>query len=808
MDALQRHFSEWKRGQEKKLSDQQRAEASGTAAWLAALARSKGEIGTSINALRTDALGKIQRLDVEVAQARAQLVNEQRLIQNEHRADETRINAQVRTGLATLEREQRNVLRADTANETRLTRGDIAETRADVSLLTRKTNAMIADLSNQVRAAEQKQRVDDTQQQMLINSQRNKQLAWWNQDQRYAAALLARVERVQHSLDSRREVAHLSEARAVASVITSLERSLAQLNATIKTAMGSTATYMSSTMGRQVATLEGQLRAVRAKLQAGINKQDSDLAAIARTQLAKANALKTRMERLYRQLESIRTYATARQKDVEQKLGTTQTYFSDSITRWHAAREATHSRIRDNTKRQFDSARNTYTAQVNAQHASLENVAKSYVVRARNKLTALVRSLAAGITSLQAQMEQVKNSEAYKQGLLKTRIEQESDRRSTVVTLENRVKVEWEAAAAAVAAFDRNQSAAHHETVTIMEAAENALSMNEGLDQMAAALSRTLQTIKLSLSNLEADEAEKHQALNSQTASDSAAVAAAQQRLQSELERLNQTLLNDINTRTEAHVATDSSIHALHIRLDDSNATLHRLKARFQAAINSGSPLGPPLSGSPAPAPPPPPPAEAAEAAEPVVSTEMPPTSVSMLDPSTGKGLLNAHCATWRDQRDSKSVTDQKRFMAKCMAQDCEQSLESPSTGSCRWLDDNGLCYNNNAAQQWCTENAPNVYCHDGGANWALAPVGTVVEGATQWLPRDSVAVANPAAWDDPTFSCSCMKDCTCSSSSCYCVAGSAAVPVGFNEDYAGRNKYSNSGKEGKCACSCGGQGS
>jgi hypothetical protein len=60
------------------------------------------------------------------------------------------------------------------------------------------------------------------------------------------------------------------------------------------------------------------------------------------------------------------------------------------------------------------------------------------------------------------------------------------------------------------------------------------------------------------------------------------------------------------------------------------------------------------------------------------------------------------------------------RFLAgqhsKCMAQDCEQSMEySANNPGCRFLDANGHCYAYGAAQKWCAQNPAYKGCNDGG---------------------------------------------------------------------------------------------
>jgi len=186
---------------------------------------------------------------------------------------------------------------------------------------------------------------------------------------------------------------------------------------------------------------------------------------------------------------------------------------------------------------------------------------------------------------------------------------------------------------------------------------------------------------------------------------------------------------------------------------------------------------------------------------------ELPPKEAKLLG-GDSKSLLNIHCATWRDHRGDKSVDEQKRFLAKCMAQDCEQSLEGTPTG-CRFMDDLGLCYAYETAQQWCANNLDNAYCNDGGEDWAVPPVGTNKNGAlgTTWMPKEDAAPVNAGPGDTDKYSCACMKNCNCNKGKkCWCV-DKAETAVGKDAaSYANAKMYKSSSKKGNCACSCGGK--
>mmetsp|Transcript_31775 Transcript_31775/g.64436 ORF Transcript_31775/g.64436 Transcript_31775/m.64436 type:complete len:274 (+) Transcript_31775:103-924(+) len=203
----------------------------------------------------------------------------------------------------------------------------------------------------------------------------------------------------------------------------------------------------------------------------------------------------------------------------------------------------------------------------------------------------------------------------------------------------------------------------------------------------------------------------------------------------------------------------------------------------------------------PEPKKPPPPPKEEEKTADKADRTT-PPDEANLI--RGGKSLLNIHCATWRDKRQTKNVHEQKRFLAKCMSQDCEQSLEG-TKGGCRFMDENGLCYAYNSAQLWCVDHMTNVNCHDGAEDWAIPPIGNVDGGqyATKWMPKKDAKVAGDYP-SEPDYSCSCMKNCSCGRKNCRCV-DKDQKGVGYNSDFDGIKIFKSSSKKGRCMCSCGG---
>mmetsp|Transcript_15975 Transcript_15975/g.53495 ORF Transcript_15975/g.53495 Transcript_15975/m.53495 type:complete len:257 (+) Transcript_15975:2374-3144(+) len=148
--------------------------------------------------------------------------------------------------------------------------------------------------------------------------------------------------------------------------------------------------------------------------------------------------------------------------------------------------------------------------------------------------------------------------------------------------------------------------------------------------------------------------------------------------------------------------------------------------------------------------------------------------------------------------------SDQEKTLSKCMAQDCVQSLESAagqqSYEGCRFVDVNGFCYASMAAQEYCTSHPEDTGCNDGGSSWAYGPLGNYQGGgATGWTPAAHIPYKGDAA-SMGFQSCSCMKNCACSGTKCFCVNEKEA-PVG--EGSFVPSKIIQGDKTGQCSCFC-----
>jgi hypothetical protein len=186
--------------------------------------------------------------------------------------------------------------------------------------------------------------------------------------------------------------------------------------------------------------------------------------------------------------------------------------------------------------------------------------------------------------------------------------------------------------------------------------------------------------------------------------------------------------------------------------------------------------------------------------------TTAPPSAAKLLE--NGKSLLNSFCGDYRDGLE-KSAEEQRKNLAKCMAQDCVQSIGDKT---CRWLDSLGLCYAWKEAQTWCTSNSKNAACNDGGATWAPSPVGTAASvDAITWTPKQGAVIGGKGKEAGTKYNCACLRSCSCTAKTdgkhnCQCFDGDAAKILGdANELSKVATKTKNSGKKKECFCSCGG---
>mmetsp|Transcript_33036 Transcript_33036/g.69064 ORF Transcript_33036/g.69064 Transcript_33036/m.69064 type:complete len:374 (-) Transcript_33036:60-1181(-) len=192
----------------------------------------------------------------------------------------------------------------------------------------------------------------------------------------------------------------------------------------------------------------------------------------------------------------------------------------------------------------------------------------------------------------------------------------------------------------------------------------------------------------------------------------------------------------------------------------------------IQAPVSRSSPAFSNVIQPPSPSPPSKPPAHSAP---------------SLLDEKY-YCRMNTYCMKWTQYRQYYSAAEQMRVLAKCQAQDCEQSLSRDTAGGnrvfwnkrlgteddgCHTVTQDGVCCLENLDLAWdhrpvnngqpsgsSVEPPPGEglkqclaagHCVDKGADWIWEPVSdATVEGPGSSRPSVS-----------STYGCSCMKGCT-----------------------------------------------
>mmetsp|Transcript_19575 Transcript_19575/g.54558 ORF Transcript_19575/g.54558 Transcript_19575/m.54558 type:complete len:159 (+) Transcript_19575:70-546(+) len=148
----------------------------------------------------------------------------------------------------------------------------------------------------------------------------------------------------------------------------------------------------------------------------------------------------------------------------------------------------------------------------------------------------------------------------------------------------------------------------------------------------------------------------------------------------------------------------------------------------------------------------------------------------------------------------------QKELLAKCMQQECAQSLGYQGN-FCKFLDGNGLCYTYKTAQEWCRDNPTAPACNP-------QPEYPTCRGncAGQWQPMSGARVVTGANSEGDSYSCTCLKNCACTNKyamnmhECRCTSDADRKAVGVSTDLDQVVFLRNTDKSLQCACSCGGK--
>lgn len=444
-------------------------------------------------------------------------------------------------------------------------------------------------------------------------------------------------------------------------------------------------------------------------------------------------------------------------------------------------------RIKTDTDQTYKRLQDDWTQRVETQRQWLTRSLDTQAAGVERRLSTLSTQLANKITGLETRLVRLSTTNDRRQDTLKRRIALETSRRGEVEELEAQVRDRLRASKASMASFNVDMSQLEENTKTEVGELERKIDLNQGITTSTDELLRTLRALKRDVTTLRTQENGRDRELRGRMRSSKTKADSTESYLQSQLRNLERMLEHDSNERRRGRAQTQAKAQAYDMRMDRYRADLTRINATWNAmdaaemrneAVANGEVQG--NFGAPPPAP------------DTVVGSD-------------DKSRLNAWCARYRDKAAGYDLAKQKNVLEKCYEQDCELSLEGGNTNrpdrpGCRYVDGNGFCYAMGAGQVWCRDNAISPVCHDGGPRWAAPPLGIAPVGGSQWEPKSK------AAADGKTLQCSCMKNCGCTSSKCYCTSGDA-TPVGEGvaayESRLSRPIVISSSKAGKCDCSC-----
>jgi hypothetical protein len=176
--------------------------------------------------------------------------------------------------------------------------------------------------------------------------------------------------------------------------------------------------------------------------------------------------------------------------------------------------------------------------------------------------------------------------------------------------------------------------------------------------------------------------------------------------------------------------------------------------------------------------------------------------------PKASRGR-NDKCAQFANQALTKSKEVQLQMMAKCMSQDCAQSMESVG---CKYVTPGpGFCYTN-PGQVFCNSNPSSPQCianfADGGQWTPVANFPWIKTDAGQDPPAGGVQ------FGDAAYSCVCALGCSYQKSinALRCAnggkfvgpSGDSIFPKGLKQSEGVKGIIADSGKKKQCACICG----
>ena len=580
-----------------------------------------------------------------------------------------------------------------------------------VKELATSTDTLINALRNRVQLATNKEASDNLAQEQQLNTNNADMNKWIQSSRTRQSGLQARLERLEERVKRRQERSMSDQTILVAELASKLQRQVAWLNSTFASSNSAMASKVQGTLGQQMAGLESKLGKVRAETLRRLAQQKLDLETLDKSQKKAVAELQLGLSQAKERLMKVEEYSRGRTSQLVQDAEQAQADLRQRLDTMMKSRQRQTELVKQETDRTYQELQDDWTRRIETQRQWLSQSVQTQARAVENRLKALSTELENQISRLDNKLTTLSTRNDNSQNLLKQRIARETGARGEVEQLEAEVVRRLDAAKEGVVAFNADMSQLETSTKTGVEELERKIDQNEGISTSTAELLRTITALKRDVEGLSAQERERDEDLRGNTTETKREADATKAYLEDQVRRLDNMLTHDANVRRRNRAQTEAQADAYQMRMDRYRADLTRINSTWNALDEGTTPADTSAFDAP-PAPP----------------------SEVMAD---GKAVLSAWCARFRDRYTPAPLdTDldkQLEVLTKCYNQDCEQSLEGgdinrPDRPGCRFLDQNGFCFQHGAAQMWCRDHAARfvllLFRGGGGKCWCLRKCG------------------------------------------------------------------------------------
>jgi len=786
VNGLKDDLDNWKTESTRALTKLERKQSDDKDGFVSSLLATKTDVYKALLLLRRKFNTALTQLTTKIVSAQNTLTAAHATLKTSQSSDKATIRRDVRQGVGRLQNSAHQKLVAKGNLEKKNIQTIISTKQVLVAELTQSTNKLIASMRNRVSLATSTEANDNTGQAKQLSSNDAIMHKWVRNSAVAESAVEARLDRIQERVKRRQQRAEADENILVAQLASKLQRQVAWLNSTFSSTNSAMVSEVQGTLGQQMSQLEKKLGQVRSRTLARLGQQKVALASLDKGQSKAIRNLHTQLTALQVRLKTVEQYSRGRTSMLVKDTEDSEANLRARLTQMMDGRRQQTAQIKSATDRTYASLQNGWTRRVETQRDWLSASLASRATSLDNRLNSLSAQLSSQIATLEKRLGSLSRNNDKEQKTILQRIARMTATRGAVEQLEAKVASRLDVSKAAVVSYTADLGALEGSTKSEVEALERKIDENQGISVSSAELLRTLKALRRDVKTLQTHEKLRDKSLSTQVRGAKTKADSTQTYLESQLARLERMLTHDSNERRRGRSQSEAKSAAYGMRMDRYRGDLTRINATWNA-----------MDGI----------VEPAAGGAGVQAFDAPPAPPQAVQKDDGKSVLNAWCARFRDKGASYAIAKQLDVLARCYAQDCEQSLEGgdtnrPDSPGCRFLDGNGFCFAHGAAQTWCRDNARSPVCNDGGARWAAPPLGiAATASAALWMPR-----AGRAGAGGKTLNCACMKNCKCSSSKCRCLNADTSPMGQATEAFMPlleRPISVSSSKKGQCDCKC-----